>query len=86
MQSVIAGVFVFPGTQPYPQLPAPTSICVSRLQPQICISQPQSFVLQLKFVIVTVFTYINHSNKKRKGFSFLTTMYKLSVCLYVLTC
>ena len=76
-------------SRPWPLVP----ICISWPRPQICISRPQPsiciclfFVLQLKFVIVTMFTYINHIHKKRKGFSFLLTMYKLNVYLYILTC
>ena len=67
---------------PWPWPPNPT--CIWRPQLSICVYL--FFVLQLKFDINTVFTYINHSPKKRKGFSFLMTMYNLSVYLYVLSC
>ena len=67
------GVFVFPGPRPWPWTPAPiyiwqpllqicfsqprTSICIYRPRPSTCV--PLFFALRLKFVIVTVSTYIN---------------------------
>ena len=52
----VNGEFVFPDPRPWPQ------ICISWPQPSIFVCL--FFVLRLKFVIVTVSTYINHSHKK----------------------
>ena len=57
---IVQRVFAFPGTGPRP------SICIFRPQLSVCFYQPWYsicvwlfFILQLKFVIVTVCTYIN---------------------------